>query len=111
MDKGYIDSNTDIRNLACALTGKYEGDFFFEKIVWINTDISLGIMIGMFKDDKVIGSKNFQWKYLNDVFSIKGYDAKRENIGIAYKRYINKKRRKPNEMEKVIADIHHRKSN
>ena len=104
-DGKYVVEDCDIRNLSCALTGKYDGDMVFKKIRWQNTHDSLALMIGLLQDKASSTSSKFHWKNLDGLFIINGVDVDGIKLNVAYNRYKRQPPKKRKEMERIIDKI------
>lgn len=104
-DGKYVVEDCDIRNLSCALTGKYDGDMVFKKIRWQNTHDSLALMIGLLQDKASSTSSKFHWKNLDGLFIIDGVDVDGIKLNVAYNRYKRQPPKKRKEMERIIDKI------
>lgn len=104
-DGKYVVEDCDIRNLSCALTGKYDGDMVFKKIRWQNTHDSLALMIGLLQDKASSTSSKFHWKNLDGLFIINGVDVDGIKLNVAYNRHKRQPPKKRKEMERIIDKI------
>lgn len=102
---GYIDANTDIKNLSCALTGKNKFGFTFRRIYWTKDQSSLAILIGILKDYCEPHHKRFQWKNISELFFAGNTDIHGANLNIQYTRYKKRPPKKRKEIESIIKEV------
>ena len=97
-----LDAETDIRDLASNLIGKFDGSRQANVVDWKGKKTDLAIIIGVLMD---YYDSNDSWSCSERLFTCKGEDLEWGTLNVLYNRYKNQPPRTPNKVKLIMEAI------
>ena len=101
-DACLLGTETDIRDFAANLTGKYDGKRRATIVDWKGKTTDLAVMIGIMMNK--CGPKD-TWSCSERLFTVNGEDIKWQSLNVLYKRHENKPPRTPNKVMLIMEEV------
>lgn len=101
-DACLLGTETDIRDFAANLTGKYDGKRRATIVDWNGKTTDLAVMIGIMMNK--CGPKD-TWSCSERLFTVNGEDIKWQSLNVLYKRHENKPPRTPNKVMLIMEEV------
>lgn len=101
-DACLLGTETDIRDLASNLTGKYDGKRRATIVDWKGKITDLAVMIGLMMTK--CGPKD-TWSCSERLFTVNGEDIKWQSLNVLYNRYKNQPPRTPNKVMRLMDEV------
>lgn len=102
LDACLLGADTDIRDLASNLTGKYDGKRRARVVDWKGKKTDLAIMIGVLMDN--CDSRD-SWSCSERLFSVNGEDIEWRTLNVSYNRHKNQPPRTPNKVVRIMDEV------
>lgn len=102
LDACLLGADTDIRDLASNLTGKYDGKRRARIVDWKGKKTDLAIMIGVLMD--YCDSRD-SWSCSERLFSVNGEDIEWRTLNVSYNRHKNQPPRTPNKVVRIMDEV------
>lgn len=101
-DAGRLGTETDIRDLASNLTGKYDGKRQSKAVDWKGNKTDLAILIGLLMDKCC---SRDTWSCSERLFTINGEDIEWQTLNVLYNRHKNQPSRTPKKVMRIMDEI------